>query len=92
MIHALWECGAAQDVWAGCPIRLLQKGLTNQIDVMQLSTNLLHKLNKDEFELFLVQCWMIWNQCSLILHGGNLQEPARLNARARNYLDEYKGA
>lgn len=41
---------------------------------------------------FLVQCWLIWNQCNSVLHGSNLQEPARLNARAGNYIDEYKGA
>ena len=69
-IHALWECGAAQDVWAGCPNRILQKGLTNQGDVLQQIANLMHKLTKEDLELFLVQCWLIWNQRNLILHGG----------------------
>ena len=27
-----------------------------------------------------------------VLHKSKLQEPARLNARARIYIDEYKGA
>ena len=50
------------------------------------------KLSEDDFELFLVQCWMIWNQRNSVLHESNLQEPAWLNARARNYIDENKGA
>ena len=41
-IHALWECGATQDVWAGCPVRILQKGLTNQCSVLGLFENLMH--------------------------------------------------
>jgi len=50
------------------------------------------KLSEDDFELFLVQCWLIWNQRNSVLHGSNLQEPTLLNVRARNYLDKYKGA
>ena len=49
-------------------------------------------LFEDDFELFLVQFWLIWNQHNSVLHGSNLQEPTRLNARAKNYIDEYKGA
>ena len=91
-IHALWECGAAQDVWAGCPVQSLQKCLTGQKDVLQLFAALMLKLSEDDFKLFLVQCWLIWNQRNSVLHGSNLQEPTRLNARAKNYIDEYKGA
>ena len=35
MFHALWKCGMAQDVWAGCSIQL-QKCLSGQNDIMQL--------------------------------------------------------
>jgi len=53
-IHALWECGAAQDVWVGCSHHTLQKGLTDQDNMMQLFENLMHKLSEDVLELFLV--------------------------------------
>ena len=76
-------------MWAGCPSRILQKGLTNQSDVLQLIANLMHKLTKEDLKLFLVQCWLIWNQHNLILHGGNMQELGRLNV---SFLAEYKGA
>ena len=78
-IHALWECGVAQDVWARCSHHTLQKGLTDQDNMMQLFENLMHKLPKDVLELFLVQGWLIWHQRNRVVHGGNLQELGRLN-------------
>ena len=36
-----------------------------------------------------MQCWIAWNQRNSILHGVKLQDPARLNQRAQDYLDEY---
>ena len=59
--HALWECGLAQDIWAGCS-RRLQKGVTTHEDMLQLVDLLQHHLDDDELELFWVQCWLIWNQ------------------------------
>ena len=44
----------------------------------------------EEIELFPIQGWLLWNQRNTVLHGGNLQDPARLVKRARDYLDEYK--
>ena len=32
-VHTIWECGAAQDVWAGS-LTVLQKVSTNQFDFM----------------------------------------------------------
>ena len=79
-------------MWAGCPVRILQKGLTNQFSVMRLFENLMHKLSEEDFGFFLVQAWLIWNQRNLVLHGGILQEPGRLNARAGSLLREFQKA
>ena len=46
----------------------------------------------EEFELFLVQCWLIWNQRNTVVRGGKLQDPTQLNIRARDYLEEFKEA
>ncbi|XP_050245997.1 uncharacterized protein LOC126694011 [Quercus robur] len=53
IIHALWECGVAQDVWAGCSHRVLQKGLTAQVSVFRLVEELMQKLPEDALEFFL---------------------------------------
>ena len=47
----------------------------DQQDFLQLLEELLDCLAKDEFELFLVQAWLIWNQRNSIIHGGKLKEP-----------------
>lgn len=44
----------------------------------------------EEIELFPVQGWLLWNQRNTVLHRRNLQDPAQLVKRARDYLDEYK--
>ena len=76
----MWECAAAQDVWASCSYRTLQKGLIDQATVMHLSENLLHRLLEDVLEFFLVQSWLIWHQHNRVVYGGILQEPRMLNA------------
>ena len=43
-----------------------------QMDMLQLVEDLMDRLTMDEFELFLVQCWIIWNQRNSILHGGTI--------------------
>ena len=57
-VHALWECGAAQNVWAGCLARI-QKIPNDQRDTLQLFEELMDRLSRQEFELFLVQAWFI---------------------------------
>ena len=52
----------------------------------------MHRLLKDVLEFFLVQSWLIWHQRNWIVHGGILQEPGTLNARAGSFLEEYKEA
>ena len=90
-LHALWDCSVAQDVWAGCA-RRLQKMVGGQLDVMQLVEVLLEKLSTEELELFFVQAWLIWSQQNSIIHGGNLQDPSRLNKKATKFLKEFRKA
>ncbi|XP_075633545.1 uncharacterized protein LOC142606011 [Castanea sativa] len=90
-LHALWECSVAQGVWAES-IRKLQKGVGGQSDVLQLAEELLNKLTQGEFELFLVQVWLLWNQRNSITHGGGAQEPTPLVRRAVEFLEEFKEA
>ena len=59
---------------------------------MQLIEKLLNKLPLEEFEIFLVQTWLIWSQRNAITHGGTMQDPSRLGQRARDFLEEYRQA
>ena len=89
ILHALWECAVAQDVWAGCSHRLLQKGLTVQASVLQLVEDLLHKLPPDVLEFFLVLCWLLWHHRNRVVHGSILQDLGTLNGHTRSLLVEY---
>ncbi|XP_075640306.1 uncharacterized protein LOC142612059 [Castanea sativa] len=91
VLHVLWECGVAQDVWAGSKV-CLQKCTTGRGDILQLIEDLMGRLIVDDMELFFVQCWVIWNQRNLVLHGGSIQDPSWLVRRAENYLKEYRDA
>ena len=90
-LHALWDCSVAQDVWVGCA-RRLQKMVGGQLDVLQLVELLLEKLSTEELEQFFVQAWLIWSQRNSIIHGGNMQDPSRLNKRAMEFLEEFREA
>lgn len=59
-IHALWDCAAAQHIWAGST-RKMQKGRHNQIDMLHLMEEFMERLTIDEFELFWTQAWIVWN-------------------------------
>ena len=60
VLHVLWSCGAAQDVWAGSLGRL-QKSCTAQNNFLQLVIGLLVKLSEEEWNLFWITCWLIWH-------------------------------
>ena len=68
-LHAIWECGVAQDVWAGCAISL-QKCTIVFHDIVVLFEHLLDRISTSDFEVFLVQVWLIWNQRNVIVHRG----------------------
>lgn len=60
--------------------------------MLQLMEELLKKLTTEEFELFFVQAWLIWNQQDTITHRGSLQDLSRLNKRATDFLNEFREA
>ena len=90
-IHALWDCAAAQDIWAGSA-RKLQKFKHGQPDLLHLMDELLERLSLEELELFWTQAWLIWNQRNSLLHEGKLKNPSCLNKREEEYLEEFKCA
>ena len=91
VLHVLWVCGAAQDVWASSAIRF-QKFGTKQVDFGQLVSSLMSRFSLEELDLFWVICWQIWLQRNTILHGGAFQHPSQSYQRALDYLREFNEA
>ncbi|KAL0015370.1 hypothetical protein SO802_002439 [Lithocarpus litseifolius] len=87
----MWECGVAQDVWAGSRISL-QKCPTLMGDMVKLFEWLVDRLAEEDMERFLVQCWVLWNQRNAILHGDTIQDPSVLGQRAETMLHDYRDA
>ena len=67
----------------------IQKIPNGQSDTLQLFEELMVRLTRSEFELFLVQAWLIWNQRNTVIHGGNFKEMGWLNKRATEVLEEF---
>ena len=57
-------------------------------DFLQLVTSLMPRLSGEEWDLFWVICWQIWNQRNTAMHGGVFQHPSRSSQRALEYLRE----
>ncbi|XP_050278022.1 uncharacterized protein LOC126719524 [Quercus robur] len=87
--HALWDCAAVQDIWAGSS-RKLQKARHGQTDMMHLMEEFLERLYQDELELFWTQAWIVWNQRNCLLHGGKMKVPNSLTNRAEDYITEFR--
>ena len=87
-VHAIWECVVVKDVWVGCLIKL-QKSGQGQPDMLELFHEMRTRLSSVEFELFLIQSWMIWNQRNVVAHGGTVKDSRWLNKRTREFLDEF---
>lgn len=51
---------------------------------------LFDRLTDADFELFLVQAWLTWNQRNKVVHGEKMMDPRWLNKRAMDYLEKYK--
>nr|POE55081.1 hypothetical protein CFP56_26662 [Quercus suber] len=75
-------------MWAGGK-ECLQKCTTNKDDFLQLVEELMNRLIVEDLELFFVQCWVLWNQRNSVIHGGSIQDPARLVQRAKDLLQEF---
>ena len=74
VIHVIWECSAAQDVWAGSTAQI-QKCGGEKDDFLHLFQFMMAKLSDEELEAFLVQSWLIWHHQNSLLHGGSIQHP-----------------
>ena len=88
VIHAIWECSAAQDVWAGSTTRIGKCDGEND-DFTQLFQFMMAKLSVEELKTFIVQSWLIWHRRNSLLYGNSMQHPGQLNKKAMDFLKEY---
>ena len=59
VLHVLWECNVAVQVWAGSSKRIHKCGGSHN-SFMQLLEMLFYRLPVEEVEMFVVQAWLLW--------------------------------
>jgi len=89
IIHALWCCPDAQDVW-GCGPALFQKCPYFFSDIAELISYLLSKLNADLMSLIVVIFHRIWLRRNRLIFEGQFSPPLKVFSDASSLFEDFK--
>jgi len=89
VIHVLWCCPGAQDVW-GCGSALFQKCPYFFSDFPELISYLLSKLNADLMSLFVLIFHRIWLRRNRLIFEGQFSPPLKVFSDASCLFDDFK--
>uniref|UniRef100_A0A803Q185 RNase H type-1 domain-containing protein n=1 Tax=Cannabis sativa TaxID=3483 RepID=A0A803Q185_CANSA len=90
IFHALWECKKSKVCWKLCDFQLEIKrhGQEDELAfLMRLST----VMSKDQFEMFLVITWSLWNTRNACTHDGFVPQPAEMVEWCYKLLEDFQG-
>jgi ribonuclease HI len=88
VVHALWCCPAAQDVW-GCGPVWCQKSPSFFLDMVDLVSYLLSKLNADLLSLGVVVLHRIWLRRNKFIFDGQFVPPLKVFLEASQLLEDF---
>jgi hypothetical protein len=86
IMHALWDCPSAKDVWAECPSRL-QKCSHVAADFMSLMDYLLERCTAEEVKLGVIVARQIWHRRNQVVFGGKFTSPKEILTTAQSQLE-----
>jgi len=89
VIHVLWCCPGAQDVW-GCGPVFLQKCPSFFSDFKELISYLLSKLNDDLMCLSVLILHRIWLRRNKMIFEGLFSHPMKVCSEASRHFDDFK--
>jgi ribonuclease HI len=89
VIHVLWCCPGAQDVW-GCGPVLFQKCPSFFSDFAELIAYLLSKLNDDLMCLSMLIFHRIWLRRNKLIFEGHFSHPLKVFSDASSLFDDFK--
>ncbi|XP_042954550.1 uncharacterized protein LOC122290955 [Carya illinoinensis] len=89
--HVLWECQAANDVWA-LSLNGVHKWKRGGMEFLQLWEKLLEGLDKNRLEEVAVQIRRVWLRRNTFVFENKLTCPRRLVSAATEALEEFKRA
>jgi hypothetical protein len=89
IIHAVWCCPGAQDVW-GCGPVLCQKCPSIFLNMVDLVSYLLSKLNADMMSLAVVVLHRIWLRRNKLVFEGQFSSPVKVFTEASHLFEDFK--
>ncbi|XP_040987702.1 uncharacterized protein LOC121235424 [Juglans microcarpa x Juglans regia] len=89
VVHALWECTAANDIWAD-ERSIVQKWSCKEEDFMELWEKLMARLNMSQLEEMTVLFKRVWFKRNESVFEERLSCPRKILISAKEGLEEYK--
>ena len=89
IIHTLWQCPLAHNVWALVRGKL-QKCVSSAHDFLSLARTLVEKLSKKDLETWAMVAWSIWNAQNRVQFEATQTPPHAILKGAVSCLDEYR--
>jgi hypothetical protein len=89
VIHALWECPGAQDVW-GCGPILFQKCPSFFADMIELVSYLFTRLNDDLMSLTVTVFHRIWLRRNKLIFEEQFSSPMKIFSDASKFFEDFK--
>jgi hypothetical protein len=89
ILHVLWECSAAMDVWEG-QASCFHKCSCSVHDFKALFEYVMNRFTKEQLALMAVICRRIWLRRNSLIFEGTFLHPNILMMEAINAQDEYR--
>jgi hypothetical protein len=89
ILHALWECPAAMDVW-GVGKKAFQKVTYNGGEFWQLAEFMMNRFEEEDFGMFIQLTRQIWLRRNTWLYEGTFTSPNDIVNATANYAEDFK--
>lgn len=90
VVHLLWECASASDIWSGSSITL-EKSPNAGMDFCHLFASILSRCDATKVALLAVTATRIWLRRNDVVHGGLFTHPLQVLREAKQALEDFQG-
>jgi hypothetical protein len=77
IVHMLWSCPAARDVWGCGPIKVQKSGITGD-DFFEVFRLMVEQYDNDKLDLIAVIARKIWFRRNVVIHRGLFSHPLQV--------------
>jgi hypothetical protein len=91
IVHILWSCPSARDVWMECDKRL-HKCTSDEMDFIYVLEKLMDRLDGDQMMLVVTVARQIWFRRNSIVFGGEMVDPGQVVRRAKDQVEAWCSA